>query len=488
MATQGGFWGMPAQQSNPFASPDVLQQQARFQQNQALAGALLQQSQQPLQGQMVSGHYVAPNWTQGLAKALQAYAGYRAWQDLPQQQADLQRANQESQAALFGLGPRQASPQQVLASGAAQGSAGPTNQNAQAMGQMLSGQSQNRQPALPLLPGRSAQESFIVAQGVGLPAYLKLVAEQSDNRTDAQKNLAAAGIQEGSPQWRAALQDIVQKQGYIAPVNAAPGSTALDPITLQPRFSAPQNGIQQRFDPQGNAYAAQVPGFAAAQANITGAEAAAKADAEAARDLVTTVDPSTGDTVYRPRSQVVSSGATAQLNPATVDARAELGKVQAQADQMLRTINLALDHPGLKDAVGFASYNPLTMVRGTDRANFDTVRQQLEGQAFLQAFESLKGGGVITNIEGEKATQAIARLGTSQDSQSYRMALNDLKTVIDTGLSRARDKARLPAPERQQVSASAPGSLPRVSSQEELRSLPSGTVFQAPDGSIRRVP
>ncbi len=41
--------------------------------------------------------------------------------------------------------------------------------------------------------------------------------------------------------------------------------------------------------------------------------------------------------------------------------------------------------------------------------DFNAMLDQVQGGAFLQAFESLKGGGQITQIEGEKATQAIVR-------------------------------------------------------------------------------
>lgn len=42
-----------------------------------MAAALGQSAMEPLQGQMVSGHYVAPSWAQGLNKALQGYLGGR---------------------------------------------------------------------------------------------------------------------------------------------------------------------------------------------------------------------------------------------------------------------------------------------------------------------------------------------------------------------------------------------------------------------------
>lgn len=45
------------------------------------AEALRRQSEEPMQGQMVSGHYVAPSWTQGLAKMLSAYGAGKMERD-----------------------------------------------------------------------------------------------------------------------------------------------------------------------------------------------------------------------------------------------------------------------------------------------------------------------------------------------------------------------------------------------------------------------
>ena len=50
------------------------------------------------------------------------------------------------------------------------------------------------------------------------------------------------------------------------------------------------------------------------------------------------------------------------------------------------------------------------IVPGTERAGARSYLDQIGGQAFLQAFESLKGGGQITEIEGTKATTALTRL------------------------------------------------------------------------------
>ena len=72
---------------------------------------------------------------------------------------------------------------------------------------------------------------------------------------------------------------------------------------------------------------------------------------------------------------------------------------------------------------------------------FQPKIDQLKGQTFLDAYERLKGGGVITEIEGEKAESALARLNQAQDPKDFRKALSDVKEVVNIGLSRAKKEA-----------------------------------------------
>ncbi|EFM61775.1 Hypothetical protein BROD_2243 [Brucella sp. NF 2653] len=76
-----------------------------------------------------------------------------------------------------------------------------------------------------------------------------------------------------------------------------------------------------------------------------------------------------------------------------------------------------------------------------DAARVQSKMDQIGGQAFLQAFNSLKGGGQITEIEGQKATQAIARLNAAQNPADYRQALNELRQIVMNGVQRARQQA-----------------------------------------------
>lgn len=130
------------------------------------------------------------------------------------------------------------------------------------------------------------------------------------------------------------------------------------------------------------------------------------------------------------------------LGEAQGEAQVNLGSTLQKADQSIGLIDTMLEHPGLSAATGLSSrLDPRNYIAGTDATNFNVMRKQLEGKAFLEAFQSLKGGGAITEVEGQKATEAIARLSTSQSEQAYREALTELRGILQQGKARAQNIA-----------------------------------------------
>jgi hypothetical protein len=113
-------------------------------------------------------------------------------------------------------------------------------------------------------------------------------------------------------------------------------------------------------------------------------------------------------------------------------------KTAQTAQQVSGTIKQMLTHPGLDTALGLSGQiDPRNRIWGTDAKGAQALIEQAQGQAFLQAFESLKGGGQITQIEGEKATAAIARLQRSQKPSDFRSAAKELQDIADAAYKRA---------------------------------------------------
>ena len=72
-------------------------------------------------------------------------------------------------------------------------------------------------------------------------------------------------------------------------------------------------------------------------------------------------------------------------------------------------------------------------------ARFD----QIKGASFLEAFESLKGGGQITEKEGAKGTEAINRMSIAQSEKEFIAAARDLQEVIRKGVMTAQRKLQM---------------------------------------------
>jgi hypothetical protein len=139
-----------------------------------------------------------------------------------------------------------------------------------------------------------------------------------------------------------------------------------------------------------------------------------------------------------------------------------LPKVLTRADETIRLIDEMIGvrdsktgklikgskpHPGFKAAVGMGDIWTLgipgvaQVTPGTDAAGFKSRFEQSTGQSFLEAFESLKGGGAITEAEGKKATSAINRMSLSTSEDEFIRAAMDLQDVVRVGVANAQAKA-----------------------------------------------
>lgn len=102
---------------------------------------------------------------------------------------------------------------------------------------------------------------------------------------------------------------------------------------------------------------------------------------------------------------------------------------------------------GFEDVVG-ATWRPgARFISGTNAADFDALLKQVEGQQFLKAYETLKGTGQITEIEGQKATDAMSRMKRSVSEVEFVRAAREFLGIVQKGLDRLNQReATLNAP------------------------------------------
>lgn len=126
----------------------------------------------------------------------------------------------------------------------------------------------------------------------------------------------------------------------------------------------------------------------------------------------------------------------------TAKSQLDLPKTIAQAEDTIRLVDDLVNSRGFESAVGLSSkLDPRNYIPGTEAKDFNIRLDQLKGQQFLQAYETLKGGGVITEVEGKKATDAISRMNTSATEPEFKKAAKEFQDVVRNGLNRAKLKA-----------------------------------------------
>lgn len=120
--------------------------------------------------------------------------------------------------------------------------------------------------------------------------------------------------------------------------------------------------------------------------------------------------------------------------------RANQGKNEATSDYLITKIDELVKHPGFSVSVGASAQPGFQFIPGTDKASWYARFDEVKGQAFLQAFETLRGGGQITEREGAAATAALQRMNTSQSEAEFKEAANDFINVVKRTVDRNRVK------------------------------------------------
>lgn len=113
------------------------------------------------------------------------------------------------------------------------------------------------------------------------------------------------------------------------------------------------------------------------------------------------------------------------------------------AKQTISAVDKLLTHKGFENLVGsgipFAKY-----VSGSETAGAESLYKQIKGKSFLEAFQSLKGAGAITEQEGAKAETALNRMDTSTSEKDFKEAAADFKDAVQAGVNRAAKLAKTP--------------------------------------------
>jgi hypothetical protein len=467
-------------QAGTMSPEDYAQQQALTRQQQ-MAQMLLQQGTQQPQGQMVSGRYVPTSFFQNILPianiAASQYVGSKAdaeqnklAQKLRTQEiADISKYNQ----LLRGTEAVPAAPEKYTQL------AGPFDkENKMPLAYM------EAKPAQAAVPGNADQANMFAAS-----SYSPILRQMGIKRMTDTPDWKEGKLEQpdGSvitgwynPKAANPLSTFIQggtKPAYT-PLEAAKYTydTGLQPPGAVVQ-TAPSRPVQPGMPPQ---QAPVVPGQAPVQATPTAASmpnrpAAVPMSNQVGNQPIT----ATGNTVpvsamNRPNmspkdlSDANKSIYTKREEQRQVDLAALPGAME-QAKTAIKTIDDMIGDARLNDKgqIVYETYDPvskkfikstkephggfeqyvglgvpfLSNIHGTDTASFRTLYDSLKGQAFLEAFQRLKGAGQITEIEGQKATDALLKLNNAQSEKDFVKYSREFQENLQKGMDLAKNKA-----------------------------------------------
>ena len=324
---------------------------------------------------------------------------------------------------------------------------------------------------------KQIDERLGVGGGGDLPAEVR----------ELQFRAKEAGLVPGTSEY----QDFWLSGGAVAPVEKSGFRAATAEEAAS--FGAPFGQIDQD---SGRFYPIDVPKgmslIVDKDGNVSfteGAGAGASKTGKKSEDYVYTTDPKTGEQIARPIAGT----------PAALEAQEKRSGLEARSDtarNMLATIESVVGRPAGNGLTAIEA-NPalpgiLGLVEGLlpakTQAQADLMAKydQITGRAFLEAFETLKGGGQITETEGIKATQALGRLQRTQSPKVFKESLYEFSDIVRQGLARAQKElatipeiapATAPAPATSAVTAQPPAAAPANNATNRFSSMDQSSIL-----------
>lgn len=463
-------------------SPEDYAQQQQLNRQQQMAQLLMQQGTQQPQGQMVSGRYVPTSFFQNILPianiAASQYVGGKADAEAAklaqrlrtQEISDIGKYNQ----LLKGTEAVAAQPEKTTEL------AGPYTSD-----MVKPTAFKEAVPAQAAVPGNADQANLFAAS-----SYSPILRQMGIKRMTegpkwekAEMPMADGSVRHGwvnynSPNPRDTFVEGGTKPAYTALEGMKfQYDTGMQPPPMQSRPN--QAPVQPGMPPQA-APVQSVPGQAPVQPGQAPAAPMSNRTntAPAAAPMSNQVNASTGNAVpvsamNRPgMSPKDMSEANKQIYAKSeeqrqADLKALPGNLE-QANSAIRTIDQMIGDARLNDKgeIVYQKYDPVTkkyvegakphggfeqyvglgfpglrFVEGTDTASFDPLYQSIKGQAFLDAFQRLKGGGQITEVEGQKATDALLKLNKAQNEKDFIKYAREFQENLQRGMELAKNKA-----------------------------------------------
>lgn len=151
------------------------------------------------------------------------------------------------------------------------------------------------------------------------------------------------------------------------------------------------------------------------------------------------LDPITRQPIGQIQKDLAGAEAQKEIGKAQGEAQAAVPATRGMASLIDSQVQALKSDPYLPEMLGPVS-SRLPNV-SSDAARVQGKIDQLKGGAFLQARQMLKGGGAITDYEGQKAESAFARMSTAQSVEDFNAALDEFNAAVQQGLAKIEAQA-----------------------------------------------
>jgi hypothetical protein len=151
------------------------------------------------------------------------------------------------------------------------------------------------------------------------------------------------------------------------------------------------------------------------------------------------LDPQTRQQIGFVPKDVAGEAAATTMGKGQGEAAVSLPAARQVATTVQQQIAELKADPYLKSMVG--PINSRLPNYSGDAARVQARIDQLQGGAFLQARQMLKGGGQITDYEGRKAESAVVRMNQAQSLKDFNTALDDFNSAVSDGIAKLEAQA-----------------------------------------------
>ena len=152
------------------------------------------------------------------------------------------------------------------------------------------------------------------------------------------------------------------------------------------------------------------------------------------------INPETGEEISK--LGVTRPGKTTMAGQKIIDQSNDLlSRIEQMVGSEDGTVRPHAGFSGSVGAKGLAQLGGLLSepIAGTPEADFMSLYEQVQGSAFLDAVQTMKGSGALSDTEGKAATRAVMAMRTSQSETGFIKAANEYRRTIKRGIERQRE-------------------------------------------------